>query len=197
MTFARIFLLGTISILSACGGGSSGPPPTYGELVDQFQAIDAKFDRGNVDAISDPGFLPNSGSVTYNGVFGVNLPGEIEEKSLIGDLALNVNFGNDQLSGSVRDFVDEEEVYYSGTLQITDGLISRDAVVEDQYTFNADISGNLEADSGGTTSFDGVLVGDFYGDNEEFVAGAFEGDVTTPDGTTNFTGRDTYFVGER
>lgn len=207
MKAQSISLLIVTAALAGCGsasgtdsplGGGGQPRQSYTELVSDFSQIDAKFDRGNIAAMSDPADLPTSGGALYTGVLGANIPdGTGGETSLIGQMSLTANFQDSAISGNVQNFVDENEATYTGQLTITEGVIRRDTVLEDSYTFLADLDGNLNSASAGAVSFDTVMLGDFYGNNEEFVGGNLRGDITTDTGTYAFDIDGTYFVGEK
>lgn len=195
MRIAKMHLLSLSALaLAACGSTSD---PTYSDLLDEFSTIDAQFDRSDTSQMSDPATLPVLGSFVYNGVLGVNFGPDDARNSLIGDMRLVADFDASGISGDVNNFIDVNDVTYSGQLDITGGNINRAADLATQYTYGADLDGQLTDEDGGQYSFDMTLRGDFFGDNQEFVGGDLAGDVITPDGTVTYDGDSTYFVGER
>ena len=198
MLATRSLTLISLVTLAACSGFEAAERQSYADLFAEFNAIDAKFDRGNTDTVSDPTMLPTAGSFTYNGVLGANLPAAGGGTTgLIGDMTLTANFQNSQISGNVTDFVDSTEQEYVGTLDITNGTIFRTAIVADEFTFGADLDGQLFDENGGNFTVDARMRGDFYGPNEEYVGGDLAGTIGTPGGDVDFDGDGTYFVGKR
>lgn len=189
-------LLATFGFLAACG--SSTPPVSYTSLEDEFVRIDAQFDRFEIGEITDPASLPVNVEITYNGVFGADIPEtDGSTTNLLGDVTVAADFGTDTISGTVDKFRDNLGGEYSGTLAIDNGVIDSSVNPRTTFTYLADIGGSISQDSAGSYDFDGVLQGDFFGIDNEFVAGRADVDVTTPSGTVSLNGDNTFFVGER
>ncbi len=88
----------------------------------------------------------------------------------MGQLTLTANFASDTVSGTVTNFVDENEVTYTGTISGSTGIVRN--FVSDQ----AEIVPTLAGDIGGFAS-NVALGGVFAGPNAEGAAGLVLGDI--------------------
>ena len=172
----------------ACGDSSGGPAtqaPSFDDLGSELAGYLGEFTIGGDR--TDPMALPPGGSATYNGVMSVIVnegstitPGE--DLFIRGDMMVEANFADDTLFGTVDGFSDSDSDTYTGSLDITDGVIDN-AALSTNATFVAEIDGDLTNDR--TTSEFGVdafFVGDFYGPSQEYIGGVIRGDISTPDG---------------
>lgn len=196
-------LLGLLC-LSGCGGSGGGggsdtndpglnqtrPPVPYAKYENQSAALHA-----NWDAISftDPASLPMSGHASYDGVIRMDVQKGASQVSLNGALNLSVNFRNEAISGSASGFVDQADRAYSGKLTVSNGVMDRAANPATDYTFQADLDGQLK---GGGNNFDinAGLSGDFKGSQNDAVVGTVQGTATSAAGTGYLYGD---FIGEQ
>ena len=155
-------LVALCGLLAGCGGGNGGP--TFASLDSRAEALATSAEAlYNLEGFSDPAALPVDGAARYDGV----IAGVILDEDLIiaGELSLIADFnGPGSISGSARNFVDDTENRYQGTLLVTNGDIFRDADPEVDFTYSADLDGTL-SDTDDSYLVDGTLFGDFIGDN--------------------------------
>lgn len=180
-------------VLASCGGSGgensgTGMEFSFAAAIAQAEAFESA--TSNLD-YTDPSTLPTSGSFTYDGVLGVTLD---DGSGVAGQMTLNIEFGSDDVFGKVRNIVDDSEAIYQGRLKITGGSIDR-AVdpSSDDFTFKANLGGTVTSLEGETT-VDGMIFGDFLGDDYQYVIGNVSGTATTPEGLTDIDGS---FGGER
>ena len=192
--------------MAACGGGGSdgliggaNSRVSFAELDARYFTIADKFDD-SISNISPPATLPISGNVGYNGVvsFEAQQVGD-PRLEVLGQLSMTASFGNSSVSGSINNFVDNNETAYSGAMSLRNGEIRRDISVEETYTFIADLSGVLTSPVRTITAVDTLLLGDFFGESEEFIDGRMGGNIRTSDGVAliELTGSNSFVVGER
>jgi hypothetical protein len=138
-------------------------------------------------AYTDPSTLPTAGGATYDGVMSLD--------TLIGVMTMTADFDDDSIGGSVTDFIDDEDNEILGTLNIDSGAggINNSADTSSEYTFYADLTGDLSFEDDAVT-VDGAILGDFTGSEYEFVEGSVIGTATdtNTDEISVFTG---HFVG--
>lgn len=171
--------------LAACGSSGSSTGVSFDEYVSE--ALDLDDDIAGLP-FDEPAGLPTTGNASYDGVIGAIVgAGTIDEVSVAGDLELTVQFAQNSITGNVTDIVDEFDGRYAGTLNITDGIIDRDVDLVTDFTFVADMSGNLTNPAGGPVSVDALLRGDFFGSGQ-YIAGEVSGNLRTDLGTTFIDG---------
>ncbi|WP_157058904.1 hypothetical protein [Loktanella sp. 5RATIMAR09] len=116
---------------------------------------------------------------------------------------MTASFSDDTISGGADNFSDSDGETYSGRIPITNGFIFRDDD-PDLATFEAFFDGELVYDpTGDVLTVTTDMIGDFYGDQYEFVSGIVTGTVsgggdvvtigTTTDGSDTFSA----FIAER
>ncbi len=172
----------SLGVLVSCGsgGGNSGLPPTtpstsYAEFGAKAVVLHNAWDAV---AFSGPGTLPASGSAAYAGVMQLTLETGAGALKMDGAMTLTSNFSSNSLSGTARNFVDQNEFSYSGNLAITGGVLNRTANTGLEYTYSAIINGSL---SGNAEVFgiSGDLSGDFRGLNYGAISGVVAGSATS------------------
>lgn len=199
-TASHVALAAALGLLLAGCGGSGGDEeeerPTFAELEAESEALAAEIEDLEV---TDPAALPVEGSATYEGVISVE-SAEADGFGFVppmgGELTLDVDFDDSTVSGSAENFVTTDGEEMSGSLDIGNGQVFRDANIEEgqESTFATTLSGQLEDADGGEYSFGGGLAGNFLGTSHSHVGGGLEGVVVTPDGVDVFEGG---FVAER
>ncbi len=125
-------LLGAFMATVACGGGSTGGAtgPNY-----QSQLLDLQRTLTD-DSFTAEARMP-SGSATYRGVANFNLAdgsdadftaaanGDFSNlPAYLGALRVNVNFGNDSLSGNVTNFTNYNQTPVNGRLDLSNGRLT-------------------------------------------------------------------------
>jgi len=190
MTILKLAACGaSLVALAACGGSSTGSAPqTFSEQLSEGDAL--AITLASIE-YTDPTTLPVSGSATYSGYLGVDA-GELGQA--IGQMSLTASFASDSISGNVRNVVAEDEEQLSGSLSISGGTIDRTADTDIEFTFAADVDGTLTGEDGDFV-VDAELLGDFTGENHQYVEGPVGGTVTF-DGQ-DFNINDGGFVAER
>ena len=180
--------------LAACGGSSTSGPNASTSFANIIEDAGTLADEVAVIPYTDPATLPTSGSATYNGFIGVVLD---NNAGVAGDLQLIANFApnanENAITGSASNFFDNEENAIGGTLTLSNSVLDRNADTNTQFTFDADLSGDLTSDEG-DISVAAFLLGDFTGTNHEFVEGFVSGTATLNDETLFLDGE---FVAER
>jgi len=197
---AKITLVLMCGLVSACGGGgdeghtTTTPPPapqlTYAQYEAASAALHATWD---IVAATDPLTLPVSGSADYAGVVRLDVengPGDI---SMDGRLALHADFSANTISGDASQFVDENEVAYSGALTLSNGVIDRNADLATEYTYTGNLDGSLTG-AGETYAIVSDLSGDFVSSTTGAVTGVIAGTSTYSLGTGYVYG---VYIGEK
>ncbi len=180
MTIFRAMLAtAAVGTLAACGGSGDGRP-SYDELNTRYdQLADVVIGQ----EIFQPEALPTSGSQTYDGAISFFIfDASIE---LIGELELSTGFaGNGSINGTADNFSDNVDFEFDGELTIDNGAIFRDGN-PNTAGFVADMAGDLSSTNGEVDlSVDSIVVGDFYGDNYEYIFGAVRGTLDVDGGET-------------
>ncbi len=179
-----VFLLSAFVIAGCEESSSAGIDTSYDDLVDQFVAL-----GDTVDALEtlDPTEVPTVGSASYSGVLVFEGPDDgLDTNFLAGDMSMTADFANSEVSGSAGNFVNADDEEYSGSLTVSNGTIFNDVVLEDFYTYSADIAGSLSG-ADNEVDVDGELGGDFFGDDAEYAGGVIEGTLDVNDGEETIT----------
>lgn len=176
----------SVALLSACGGGSGGADASFADRQSEFDTLAAELDAL---PFTNASTLPAIGTATYNGFLGVGTGDAV----IGGQMQLNANFESNSIDGDVRNIIDNQNNEYGGTLLITNGSINRAADVETEYSFGADLGGNL-TQGGDTFSVDATMDGDFVGGDYVGVRGDVTGTVAAPEGISIIGGE---FYGKR
>ncbi len=185
-TSALIFFaaMGGCSTSSGDNSGGGSSDATYAEQA--ALAADLQEEIFPLSA-TDPGFLRDTGSVSYAGVFSV----VADQVVLLGDLSLTADFETDEVTGGLSNVNGTNGVDYGGSVLLTGGVIDRDASVS--QTVTGDLAGEV-SDGTNTVVFDTSINGDFFGDNEAYIGGDVTGDVTVDDVTTTLGDGDGAFA---
>lgn len=157
-------------LLAACGSGSSSG--SNGVSAPDFDAFQADIlGRGVTFAAQ----MPTTGSADYSGLVQLNLPvGGAAPQTYLGTIDVTVIFdATAPVTGELQGFTG-----LSGTLTVSDGVITPDADPDAEFQFFADVAGTLST-SGAAHDLDGSLAGDFYGPGAGAIAGVVFGDITT------------------
>lgn len=168
-----IALSGLLS-LAACGGGGGGTgPSSFDDYRSESLSLAAEID--SEDALG-PDEVPTSGRVAYDGplIVGV-IGGVLNDRVIAGDMSLDVNFGSNEITGGASDFVDDLNRPYSGSLDVTSGLIVRSGALNGVAT--GELGGTLTNTSVGVVDVDAAFLGAFVDDGAEYLTGIVGGDV--------------------
>jgi hypothetical protein len=187
--------------LAACGESSDDGDGEEGERFDEIEArSDGLLNEVQDLSYTDPASLPTTGAATYEGVVGLDfeaIPGEtLQGYDMAGDLEMTVNFAGagDRITGTADGFVGIDGEEFDGALIIDDGSLDRDADVESEYTFGADMAGELTGEDGTGWIVDTGLQGDFAGEDHSHAFGDVAGTGCTEAACTEVSGG---FVAER
>lgn len=188
--------------LAACGDGDGDGED--GEGASGFDELEARSDGllNEVEDLSytDPSTLPTTGAATYDGVVGLNFEAmpdrTLQGYDMAGELEMTVNFAGagDQITGSADNFVGLGGEEFSGALIIDDGRIDRSADLEAEYTYGAEMAGELTAEDGTGWTVDTALDGDFAGRDHSHAFGDVTGSACAASACTEVNGG---FVAER
>lgn len=193
----------TVAALAACGGSggdggtgtqqptSPAPPtptppaaPKFFELENSAEDLFSKYDSAE---FSDESMIPFSGTADYDGPFLFDLSDYYgEDRSIAGEGDLSFDFSRgDALSGTISNFVREDETEVSGTIELSNSEIDRSSgsFSSSSYegTVEANLTGILQDQEGETITITGELIGDFRGPNREGLIGE-AGGIFTVDG---------------
>ena len=172
----------------------------YARTVGNSSATFGIFTYG--DAINAEGFFPvgiqsdnsaiagRTGDATFTGEF--EGYGQFEddltsiltvETFLVGDIVLEVDFGDMELSGNVDASLDLDPLNFGGTLpnDVTFNIPTTVISGDGSFITTSDLVG-----TNGNTIVDGFVAGDFYGAGADEITGTSQLIIDTPDG--NFIG---------
>lgn len=197
--------------LSACGGAGdpmtiptptpptnpTGPSTTGPQMRADAVAMIAS--HTNPVSYTPLSQLPLGGSpYTYNGFFFGDLANTSDgiADNLIGRMQLQITFNatSASVSGTVDQFVDDNNDALTGQLTFSAGSLDRTGSTGANATFEATANGQLTELDGDVLTINTALEGDFIGATFPAVGGDVFGGVTTLGGTQNFDGG---FVAER
>ena len=125
MTIKNFAIVSAVLTLSACGGGGSGGANNFQSLGDQGIALINKYQTANYTPAQN---MP-AGSFSYSGVAGYSAisstnPNTILNSAIaLSSINLNADFENNNITGSLSNFVDNENFTGSGTVPLN-GAIS-------------------------------------------------------------------------
>ena len=168
-----ISMFGLIT-LAGCGGG--------GGEVASFASL--KQEAANIDKIYQQQFTTDAenipvGTFTYNGVLvfdhgDANFPGEDGSVLLTGDYTgdatLEADFTNSTVTGAITNFVNKDNEYPSGTVEIFNGKIVTN-------TFSADANGTLFLSDRDPALLAGAMNGLFAGAAANSFNASFFGEL--------------------
>lgn len=153
------------------------------EIDERLAASQAMANR--LAAQGDTVVMPTSGTARYDGYGLLSATSSPDDVAVIGTATVNANFASNTLSGTVGDFVgqDDENVdqRFSGSIALTNGIIG----VGTASGIEMDYSGVLEGNDDSIV-VDGVMTGAFAGTGAAGIAAIAEnelmflnGDATT------------------
>lgn len=142
--------------------------------------------------------VPTSGSATYLGYFAGNLADDDDSitDTLIGQIDMDVRFTSSSvsISGSVDNFVDDDNDALGGSLRLSNGSLNRSGNPNSDATLVISAAGTLTDDRGRDLDIGTQLEGDFLGNNHRAVGGEVLGSVTVNGRDQDFDGS---FIAER
>jgi hypothetical protein len=182
--------INAIVLISACSSGDGrSSTESYSDLRTTYLSIDNEI---SADSVVDPSTLPTSGSANYDGTLFIETPANVD---ILGKLEMAFDFDNDSFNGKATDFVDDDNDTYDGQLDITNGDINRAANTAVTVTFFGDVDGTITDPDDNFYTIDAQVVGNFYGDDEQYIAGGVRGtaasnlgDFTLEDANTGIRG---------
>ncbi len=164
----------------------SGPPPTYAELSTEAEKLGEQVEDLY---LTEPSNLPTSGSARYDGVIAIATDGVGgAPEDFAGELSLNVDFEDSNLSGQASNFVTVDEERLDGSLAITNGDLDRNTNPEFEPTYLFDMNGTLSDSDGDEFQVDAGGAGAFLGDDGEATFGFVVGGMSSEDGTADLEG---------
>ena len=151
-----------LSLVAACGGGSTSTGPDYTDLVSGYSTLSAELGAAGLTPSAQ---MPTSGSATYDGYFsGIFDPAGADPSVRVrGEASLTANFAQARLSGSVTNLQGANDTPVSGTIALSNGVISNSIA-------QVKGSGNVRVDAPGfptgtAAAIDIDLLGTFAGAN--------------------------------
>ena len=178
-----------------------GPPPSTDNdailTYDQLSGYGAEIRQVTDLETPEPGAeLPESGRVDYVGT--LRLPGSVggTDYSMLGLLTIEMQFASDAFSGAVSNVVDEGLGLADGSLYVGNGTIDRDADLDQDVTYQSDLTGTLRFDEGTEITVDAGLFGDFYSELDA-IAGIVAGNLILATEPVAEIGADAAFIAER
>lgn len=194
-----------ITLMTGCGGGGAGVTsvqqiPVVGApevsrkfetQYDDFNDLEQLIARETVSGLTPATLLTNarfSGLVNYTEVDPETAG---ENHRLIGDVTIIVTLSEsaDSLTGTFENFIDQDGVTLDGTVRITNGRIERGADTRLDYSYSAQLVGELRTEDGIVRSVQGGLDGDFRGvtlnhaSGNSFLVLRMENDATRHSGS--------------
>ncbi len=181
-TSSKLALLAVLG-LAACGGtgvpvGTTNPVPatplTFAEIADIADDVNVGF---NAVPITPKALVPNAGGATYEGAVGGTIAVQGNVTDVAGVMAVDVDFGRDQVGGLLGNFVTRAGDDIDGTLSLRNGVLNRQSNSQ-QVAIFADVDGNLRSAAGEFIEVDARLRNSgFKGNNVEFIGGDIQGDI--------------------
>ncbi len=184
-----VVALAAAGVMAGCsdsGSDGGGQRPSYDDLTSEAEALG---ERAEDMYLTDPSDLPTSGSASYEGVIGFATLGDSgAPEDFAGELSLNVDFDDSELSGQASNFVTAGEEQLEGSLSITNGELDRDTDPEIEPTYTFDMNGTLSDASDDDFQVDAEGAGAFLGDSGEATFGVVAGGISSEDGTSYIEG---------
>lgn len=168
------------------GGFGPGEPRGPGDFADFAEAEGIA--RGFEDALSTAAptaraDFPASGTAGYDGVMGFARQQD-DDPSVIGRLALDVDFATRAFSGRATDFVTDQGAFLPGEVTLSNGTIDPAAT----EPLRVRVAGTIGGD-GGSLVFDTPATGSVLGPQGELLQGAFGFDDGSDDWEGFFAAR--------
>jgi hypothetical protein len=149
--------------LSACGGASTGTSE-FEQFASQGATLADRFESAELTEM-----MPASGTASYTGMAAFAFDpssASLGSADVAARLTLQADFSGQTIGGQLTDFLDLEDVRYSGSVNLLNGVITGNE-------FAANVDGALTRPSG-STSVTGQMVGAFVGSGAEASAGLVE-----------------------
>lgn len=168
--YFQVLILGVSGfVVAGCeSSGDSENRQTFAELESEATALGAEV--SGLDEVNSA-TLPTSGGATYNGTLGFSLSdGGSSSPQILSDVAITATFqaGDGSISGTISNFVNENDQAYSGQMTLQNGLVDREATAGNLFTFEADLVGTVRNTSTGDSlsgrAGDTSIIGDFFGE---------------------------------
>lgn len=170
----RISVIFFMTGLAACGGG--GSPPSYAELDTQLMDF-ASMVRGQ--GFTNPASLPASGTAAYQGVIDLEIfRSDIGIDETYGEIALTLDFADDEVRGRAQNFVNSSDELYAGRLTISNGNIDRSVNPNFGWLTIGELDGQLTAPDGLEMDVDAAFGASLLG-NGSYFAGIVRGDASS------------------
>lgn len=189
-------LLCSFVALKACGTATLPAEMNSNDPIDYYNnliALEVNLGHRVVsEPLSDPREAMLVGSAVYEGlVSGTLSGGELQSRSLAGDLTIETSFTNgpQAFEGSARNFVASDGTRLNGQLELVDGLLDTTADPSVDYTFSASLVGAIDGGELSALDFSIRLEGDFYGLQSNLLAGGANGIVVQQSEVLAFDGR--------
>ncbi len=160
-----------ICLVSACGGATTGHVTFHAPIeVEPYRAV---------NELTPLDEVPLNGAAQYSGAigFGTNEVDTIDDARVVGDMALDVDFRRDRVSGTSDRFVDRlTGERLTGALD-SDLRIYRDADDTASDALAGFTDGTLRRPNGRRVDVELDVFGDFYGTGGRRIAGTVEGEA--------------------
>lgn len=190
MKIQTIAAVGVISVLGACGGGSSGDGlPSFESVDDAVAAAAAAQDRIDAFDLTPLAEIPTTGSATYEGVIAINDEDATDaaDASVLGGVAITLDFADAaNATGTAGNFLDTAGTPVDGTLTFSNFGYA-------QGTNNGSVTAELDGQLAnvGRTGTDADYIYDmqggglFQGDNAAAITLLMNGAVSEVGGTVD------------
>lgn len=172
MTIKKLAILPAILALSACGGGGGGGGGTTDFAQRGLQAANLLADYGDAP-VTQAANMP-TGTFNYTGVAGFvdgNQSNSFiaQNAGTLADVNLQANFDNSTISGNFTNFITEDNVRGTGSIDLRNGTITGN-------TFAANATGAVNY-NGTDLVAQGVVNGGFVGDSADAIIGRVDGSL--------------------
>ena len=179
--------------LAACGSGGSGNTPadriadaprlTDARITRELRSLERQFAGATPTRYAD---LPQNGTATYNGLVGAEIRAGGESTDLVGRAAIDVNFSDESVTGSLGRFFTSDKERLSGSLSLRRGIIASD-MRDPITTLRSDVRGRLTTPDGQAIRLEGTLRGGFL-NGTEGTGGEISGRAVVEDDVGRFDG---------
>lgn len=176
ISLGSVFMIGALSACGGGGGSGGGKAVSFASLQAEQVAFARRYNAtGDLgDAVTPIAAMPQRGSATYTGVSTYDVAPDFEGEETIDAHArvkMTADFGNDRITGTIRQFRGAPGVgEVSGNVTMTGTIAENVLVGETQGAINYqgeryDVAGNMAgafvgASADGFAAFDEGTVGD-------------------------------------
>lgn len=125
MRIKETIAVSAIAFLSACGGGGGGSALTFQTLGNEGIALINQFQDAPATPVQDlpTGAFSYSGVASYSEITSTDPATIVNNASALSSIDLNADFTNSTITGTLSNFVDQNNYTASGTVPLT-GTIS-------------------------------------------------------------------------